>query len=158
MCRYSIEMLGRKNFFSISTSSFLLHLYLNSPLSLHPSLHFSLPFNFSLSLSLSLSLPLTLSFSLCYPFTHSLSLPPFLSLSRSFSLSPSLYLPMPFVSPPLTSPHLTSKDVNDRAKAESLLSSTAAAQAAGQIRRLSGMKRKLPTIYISYSILSTLRF
>ena len=144
MCRYSVEMLGRKNFFSISTSSFLLHLYLNPPLSLHPSLHISLPINFSLSL--------------CYPFTHSLSLPPFLSLSRSFSLSPSLYLPMPFVSPPLTSPHLTSQDVNERAKAESLLSSTAAAQAAGQIRRLSGMKRKLPTIHISYSILSTLRF
>ena len=124
-------MLGRKNFF------FHQHLFFLAPSPSEPSF-------------ITLSIPPFLSpfqfLSLCYPFTHSLSHPPFLfSLSRSFSLSPSLYLPMPFVSPPLTSPHLTSQDVNERAKAESLLSSTAAAQAAGQIRRLSGMKRK-PTI------------
>ena len=97
--------------------------------------------------------------SLRYPFTHSLSLSPSHSLCPSlfFSLSFSLSAnAIRFSTSHLI--HLTSKDVNERAKAESLLSSTAAAQAAGQIRRLSGMKRKLPTIHISYSILSTLRF
>ena len=129
MCRYSIETLGRKEFFSISTSSFLLHLHLNPPLSLYPSLHFSLPFNFSLSAILSLTLSRTLPFS-SLSLVLSLSLLLFICQCHSF-----LHL----------SPHLTSQDVNERAKAESLLSSTAAAQAAGQIRRLSGMKRK-PTI------------
>ena len=142
MCRYSIETLGRKNFF-FHQHLFFLAPSLSEPSFITPSIPpYLSPYQF---LSLSAILSLTLSRSLPFSLSLVLSLSLLLFICQCHSF---LHL----------SPYLTSQDVNERAKAESLLSSTAAAQAAGQIRRLSGMKRKLPTIHISYSILSTLRF